>query len=92
MGRRHASWLREVEAYLKEMGMAGRPGGGLQSIVARCTRRLAAPAYAPIPDLTSVNVLFLATYNIKNKVWSGRKTYQSADQPEITSITKYMSR
>ena len=55
-----ASWLRQVESYLKDAGMAGLasawgwrlPDGGRRSTVARWTRRRAAPAYAPITDLT----------------------------------------
>ena len=55
-GRPHASWLRQVESYLKDMGMTGRclPGRGwskksspvffLSSPVARWTRRRATPA------------------------------------------------
>ena len=56
-GRPHASWMRQVECYLKDTGMAawrlpGRwPDGGRRNTVARWTRRRAAPAYAPIPDL-----------------------------------------
>ena len=76
-GRPHASWLRQVEFYLKDTGMAawrlpGRgqtetylkdmgmaawrlPGrwldGGRRSTVARWTRRRAAPAYVPIPEI-----------------------------------------
>ena len=57
-GRPHASWLLQVESYLKDAGMAGLasagrwPDEGRWSTVARWTRRRAASAYTPTPDLT----------------------------------------
>ena len=54
-GRPKASWLHQVESYLRNTGMAawrlpGRwPGRDRRSTVARWTQ--GAPAYAPIPDL-----------------------------------------
>ena len=57
-GRPHALWLRQVESYLKDTGMAGLASAWAMArrergnIVARWTRRRAAPAYAIIPDLT----------------------------------------
>ena len=47
------NWLRQVESYLKDAGMAGLaavrwPDGGRSSTV----RKEDAPGYAPIPDLT----------------------------------------
>ena len=55
-GRPHASWLRNVESYLKDAGLA-LPGrwrdGGRRSTVGRWTLRRVAPAYAIIPDLTA---------------------------------------
>ena len=56
--RPHASWLRKVESYLTDAGMAGLASAWAmarrrpKSTVARWTGRRAAPAYAPIPDLT----------------------------------------
>ena len=56
-GRPHASWLRQVEPYLKDAGMAAWrlpglwPDKGRGSTVARWTRRRAAPANAATPDL-----------------------------------------
>ena len=59
--------LRQVESYLSDTGMAGlastwamaRRRPKEYSRVARWTRRRAAPAYAPIPDLTYVILIFL---------------------------------
>ena len=59
-GRPQASWLHQVESYLRETGMAGlasawvmanwRPKEYRRKVVAG---RIA-PAYAPTPDLTCV--------------------------------------
>ena len=55
-GRPQASWLRQVESYLKNAGMtglvsAGRwPDGGRRRTVARWTRLRTGPVYAPIPN------------------------------------------
>ncbi len=57
MGRPRASWLQQVDRHLKEMGMGQASAWGMarqrpleyrQKVDERC----AAPAHAPIPDLT----------------------------------------
>ena len=57
-GRPRASWLQQVDWHLKEKGMdqasAWRwPDGGPWSTGRKWTKRRAAPAHAPIPDLSS---------------------------------------
>ena len=66
-GRPHASWLRQVVSYLKNMDMTGLalsgrwPDGGLSEgyghdwpgvCLGDGQTRDAAPAYVPTPDLT----------------------------------------
>ena len=54
-GHPQASWLRQIEAHLRDMGMAGLASGrwpdvGRKSTDATWTRRRATPVYAPIPE------------------------------------------
>ena len=68
-GRPHALWLRQVESYLKDTGMAGQASAewsneGRRSTVARGTRRRACPAYAPIPDVPCCTVPLIDSTNL----------------------------
>ena len=57
MGRPRASWLQQVDRHLKEMGMGQASAWGMArrrpwSTGGKWMQRRAAPAHAPIPDLT----------------------------------------
>ena len=55
-GRPHASWMRQVESYLRDTGMAGLASAWAmvrrrpKEYLARWTLRRAAAAYVPTPD------------------------------------------
>ena len=57
MGRPRASWLRQIESYLKDMGMMATgsawrsPDGGRKSTIAGWTRLRAASVSALTPDI-----------------------------------------
>ena len=51
-GRPQASWLRQVEAYLKDTGMAGLAYGWAMARRPKEYSRKVDAAYVPIPDLT----------------------------------------
>ena len=72
--RPHTSWLRQVESYLEDTGMTGY--GGRRSTVGRWTRRLAAPAYAPIPTyLDFIYFVYSRSHQLLNSQISGMVQY-----------------
>ena len=75
-GQPRASWLQQVDWILKEMGMGqnlpgGWPDGGSWSTGGKWTQRRAAPAHAPIPDLTGTCVAYLSNNMVQElSLWT----------------------
>ena len=63
MGRPHSPWLQQVDQHVMEMGMGQASAWGLGlaswSTGGKWTQRHAAPAHAPIPDLTLRHIVDL---------------------------------